>query len=106
MEYSILPNNCKVPKVNLVDTSIRRIQQFKSDAEKHIKQFAVWTFPGRRKDYDSRLVEIYQVYQKFVVVRYPCYNPSGKFRQYLTTSVSFVSLLGGEESLKYVDDEI
>lgn len=105
MEYSILPKNCKVPKVNLVDPSIRRIQQFKADAEKHIGQQAIWTFPEKRGN-DSKLVEIYQVYQRFVVVRYPCYDPSGKFRQYLTTSILFASMLCGEETLKYIDDEI
>lgn len=105
MEYSVLPKSCRVPKVNTVDPVARRMHQFKSEAERHIGQSAIWVFPDKR-GVDSKLVEIYQVYQRFVVVRYSCYDPSGKFRQHLTTSVSFTSMLGGEENLKYVDDEI
>ena len=105
MKYSVLPKNCKVPKVDLVHPSIRRMQQFRLEAIKHIGQLAIWTFPEKRGS-GSKLVEIYQVYERFVVVRYPCYDPCGEFRQYLNTSILFASMLCGDAKLKYIEDEI
>jgi hypothetical protein len=105
MKHLILPKNCKLPEVNLLDTSAQRLTQFRCEAEKHIGQSAIWTFPEKRGT-DSKLVEIYQVYERFVVVQYSCYDPSGKFRQRSRTSIPFASMLGGEHKLKYIDDEI
>lgn len=105
MKYSALPKNCKVPKIDLIDPSIKRIQQYRTNAENHIGQSAIYTFPEKR-GINSKLVEVYQVYQRFVVVRYPCYDPCGNFRQYVTTSILFSAMLCGEKTLKYIDDEI
>lgn len=101
----MLPNNCKKPKVNLLDPRTRRLLQFKADAEKHIGHSAIYKHAEKRSA-DARLVSVFQVYKRFVVVKYPCYDSHGNFRQYLTTCISFTSMLCGDESLKYIDDEI
>ena len=105
MQYSALPNNFKKPKVELLDPRIRRILQFKNEAESHIGQSAIYNYAEKR-GVDSRLVSIYQIYKRFVVVKYPCYDSCGNFRQNLTTSISFTSMLCGDASLRYIDDEI
>lgn len=105
MQYSVLPNGYKKPKVNLLDPRIRRLLQFKSEAESHLGHSAVYKYSEKRGT-ESRLVSIHQVHQRFVTVKYPCYDSRGNFRQYLTTSISFTSMLCGEEFLKYIDDEI
>ena len=104
-QYSVLPSNYKKPKVNLLDPRVRRLLQFKSEAESHIGQSAIYKYAEKRGA-DSKLVSIYQVHRSFVVVKYPCYDSHGAFRQNLTTSIAFTSMLCGDEFLKYISDEI
>lgn len=105
MKYSVLPKNCNVPRVDLTYPSAKRIAEIKREVEQHVGQSAIYTFPEKRST-DSRLVTIHAVCERFAVLRYPCYDLSGNLRQYLMTSVLFTSILCGEESLKYVEDDI
>ena len=104
MKYTVLPKNCKVPKPRLEDPSITRIRKLMFEAKSHVGKQAIYLTVEKRNT-ESKLVVVEKVHAHLVLLRYPCYDCEGNFRQFLRTSVSFFSLFCGDEKLKYLDDE-
>ena len=52
------------------------------------------------------LVELVRFSPYFVLVRYKTYDPEGRFRQYLYTSILFSALYCGDAKLVFFEDDI
>lgn len=103
--YEVLPAGCPVEKPKDRDASLIAIDGIRLECINHVGQPAIYHRQDRRGTIPI-LVTIEAVYPHFVLVKYPCYAPDGRFRQYLRDSISWGTLYCGDEALKFIDGDI
>lgn len=100
----LLEDNSTSLKASIQQTK-RLLSNIKFDAERNQHRPALLYVKDKR-DFVPKLVEVTGFTKHFICVRYKCYDPEGKFRQYINTSVLYVDLMIGERHLKFFEDDI
>lgn len=71
----------------------------------HLGDYALF-YREEKRDMLPVLVELVRFSPYFVLVRYKTYDPEGRFRQYLYTSILFSALYCGDAKLVFFEDDI
>ena len=81
--------------------SLINIQKMMSE---HEGEMALWIEVEGRKVLPPKLVEIGKVTDRDAILKYKTYDSRGKFRQYMTKRVDFVSIFCRQSRIKLFGD--